>query len=285
MPAETLIPTPRGSIRAVAEGDPKNPGVILIHGATIPAFTYVLLAPLLAQEGLFTVRYDLWGRGGSELPPGELSLADYQLAFEHVANHFNFQSGVSVVGYSLGGGLAAAFAQSNAIRVERLALIAPVTDDEALRHFPPIMREAKKGEIIMKVFGKRRARVRAAQLFPQDTLKVYKARYEVEVTAPHFVPTTLAMLRGGILEGYAEAYDAVAQRKVPTWMVWGDGDLEVPPENLWRLKSKLDARAEVHADVGHGLVFKKPEAIAPSLAAFLRDKEVRAAPAFVPGRR
>jgi pimeloyl-ACP methyl ester carboxylesterase len=269
----------------VAEGDPQNPALILVHGATIPAFTYALMAPLFVDQGFFAVRYDLWGRGGSDLPPSALKKEHYVQAFEAVVAHFKVRGPVGLLGYSLGGGLASLFATQSEVKVDRLALVAPVTQSEALRHFPAVMREPKKGEIIMKIFGRAKARKRAAALFPRDVARAYADRYELELRSETFVPATLAMLRGGILEGYDNAYADLAAQKIPTFMTWGDADKEVPPENFWRLKKRLDARAEVHPDVGHGLIFKRPEAIAASLGAFFKGGEVQATPAFVPGNR
>jgi pimeloyl-ACP methyl ester carboxylesterase len=40
--------------------------VVLVHGATVPMFTWDSIVPGLVAAGYRTVRYDMWGRGHSD---------------------------------------------------------------------------------------------------------------------------------------------------------------------------------------------------------------------------
>ncbi|GJJ14057.1 hypothetical protein Clacol_008314 [Clathrus columnatus] len=91
------------------EGGPK---VSLIHGISIPAYSWHLLAPSLAKHGFRVLVYDLYGRGYSEAlgdpnTPYDTTLYITQLAL--LLQYLKFEA-ADIVGYSMGGGIAAAFA-------------------------------------------------------------------------------------------------------------------------------------------------------------------------------
>lgn len=80
-------------------------------------------------QGLSNCKQDLWGRGYSDscadLPHDE-RLYTTQILLAISSSSLAWTSGFTLVGYSLGGGIAVAFASSFPNLVDSLALVAPV---------------------------------------------------------------------------------------------------------------------------------------------------------------
>ena len=50
------------------DGPEDGPCILLIHGATVPAWEFDRLVPFLTREGYRVLRVDLFGHGGSDRP-------------------------------------------------------------------------------------------------------------------------------------------------------------------------------------------------------------------------
>ena len=99
-----------------------GPVLLLVHGITGSSATWLPVMPALAASGHTVVAPDLPGHGGSTRHRGDHSLGahasilrDLMQVLEHAR--------ATVVGHSLGGGVAMVFSYQFPERVERLALI------------------------------------------------------------------------------------------------------------------------------------------------------------------
>src|SRR3954466_12835826 len=95
--------------------------LLLLHGITNSSQTWERVAPLLSAR--FTlIAPDLLGHGESATPRGDYSLGAHASAARDVANALGHER-VTVVGHSLGGGIAMQFAYQFPERAERLVLV------------------------------------------------------------------------------------------------------------------------------------------------------------------
>ncbi|KAJ3197706.1 hypothetical protein HDU67_003667, partial [Dinochytrium kinnereticum] len=107
-------------------GPPTGPKLVLIHGlmacwAAMPTFVSSLVS-----KGYQILLYDTYGRGYSAAPGVTY---DHRLYVTQLRELLDFVGWggerVSLLGYSLGGGIATAFAGEFGERVERVVLVAP----------------------------------------------------------------------------------------------------------------------------------------------------------------
>lgn len=103
-------------------GRPEDPPVMALHGWLDNAASFDALAPLL--PGVHLVALDLPGHGGSDhRPPGTpYHLIDYVADVRAAADAFGW-SRFTLLGHSLGGGIATLMAGALPERIDRLALI------------------------------------------------------------------------------------------------------------------------------------------------------------------
>ena len=98
-----------------------GPVVVLIHGITSSADAWREVMPTLAEDHL-VIAPDLLGHGQSAKPRGDYSLGAYASGIRDLLLALGHDR-ATVVGYSLGGGVAMQFAYQFPERTERLALI------------------------------------------------------------------------------------------------------------------------------------------------------------------
>jgi pimeloyl-ACP methyl ester carboxylesterase len=98
-----------------------GPVVLLVHGITSSADAWRGVMPALAEHHT-VVAPDLLGHGGSAKPRGDYSLGAYASSLRDLLAALGHQR-MTVVGHSMGGGIAMQLAYQFPERVERLALV------------------------------------------------------------------------------------------------------------------------------------------------------------------
>jgi pimeloyl-ACP methyl ester carboxylesterase len=98
-----------------------GPALLLLHGITNSSETWEHVAPLLAQR-FAVIAPDLLGHGESAAPRGDYSLGAHATGTRDLLTALGVGR-VTVVGHSLGGGIAMQFAYQFPERCERLVLV------------------------------------------------------------------------------------------------------------------------------------------------------------------
>jgi pimeloyl-ACP methyl ester carboxylesterase len=100
-----------------------GPLLVLIHGITSSSATWDRVLPRLARR--YTVLApDLLGHGHSDKLRGDYSVGAHANTIRDLLNELGYSS-ASVLGHSLGGGVALQFAYQYPERIDRLVLVAP----------------------------------------------------------------------------------------------------------------------------------------------------------------
>ncbi|MBW9215906.1 alpha/beta fold hydrolase [Mumia sp. zg.B53] len=108
----------RRAYRITGEG----PALLLLHGLSCDSTTWLPVAERLAER--FTVVIpDLLGHGESDKPRADYSLGGYANGMRDLLTYLEIDR-VTVVGHSLGGGVAMQFAYQYPDRTERICLVA-----------------------------------------------------------------------------------------------------------------------------------------------------------------
>ncbi len=106
-------------------GPETGPPVVLICGLSSPSFIWDALVPFLVHAGYRVLRYDFYGRGLSARLSGNYGLPCYLEQFEQLIAGTLGNEPLSLLGYSWGAGLCAAYASQNPSRVRQVILQAP----------------------------------------------------------------------------------------------------------------------------------------------------------------
>ncbi|EKV07803.1 Alpha/beta hydrolase family protein, putative [Penicillium digitatum] len=132
LPGARDVASPYGSIRVYEWGPEDGPKVLLVHGITTPCISLGGLAHALADRGCRVMLFDLFGRGYSDCPadlPQDDRLFSTQIFLALTSSPISWTGAESgkfcLTGYSLGGGIAAAFASYFPHLLSSLVLLAP----------------------------------------------------------------------------------------------------------------------------------------------------------------
>lgn len=156
-PTEQRIALPHLTLAAQVWGDDGAPPLLALHGWLDNAGSYALLAPLLASR-FRVIALDLPGHGHSDhLPPGSsYHYLDYVHAVLQAADVLGLDR-YTLVGHSMGAGIASLVAAATPQRIERLRLIegiGPLGDDgtNTLTRFRESFARSARGSRPQRVF-------------------------------------------------------------------------------------------------------------------------------------
>lgn len=158
MPTELRITLPHLALTAQAWGDIAAPPLLALHGWLDNAGSFALLAPLLAEH-FRVIALDLPGHGHSDhLPPGisGYRYLDYVRAALAAADALQLDR-YTLLGHSLGAGVATLVAAAAPQRLQRLLLIeglGPLGDDgsHTLQRFRDALAPRHEGNKPLRVF-------------------------------------------------------------------------------------------------------------------------------------
>jgi pimeloyl-ACP methyl ester carboxylesterase len=247
-----------------------GPAVVLFHGLASSIVTWRDVMPALARDH-DVVAVDLPGFGGSEVRVG-LPPSAYPGLVAGLMDRLGLAR-ASLVGNSLGGGVAVVMAARHPERVDRLVLIDSVGYNLASADRPWLLRVAGRAPMarLVEALPLRRPLVTLAlrQAFHDDRL-VTRERID-EYVAPLLRPGAVAAAQALLASGDDLGLPGlVARVRVPTLVVWGSEDAWVPVEHAERFLADIPgSRKAVIEGCGHLPQEERPHEVRRLLEEFL----------------
>jgi pimeloyl-ACP methyl ester carboxylesterase len=260
---------PSGPTHFRWNGKPGDPVVICIHGLSTPSFVFAATERSLVALGYRVLTYDLYGRGYSARARGQQDVAFFLKQLQALLKHQEVSGSVTVLGFSMGGQIATAFAARDD-RVARLILVAPSGLAETagpgrLWTAPAI------GDWMTRVFGG--IALRRELVEHQSVATVipdFEDRQAAETRMRGYLPALLSSRRHTLGASAEHDHRRVAERGLPVLAIWGTADPVIPRRALAEL-SRLNPRAR-HAEIrgaGHNLLQTHPTEVTSALRNFL----------------
>jgi len=249
-------------------GPADGPVVVLVHGATVPMWTWDHLTASLAASGYRVLRYDKFGRGYSDRPATDYNRDLYQRQLRDLADRLALKTPFDLIGLSMGGATAVNFTAHYPERVRKLVLIAPVIHDFEV---PTVFRIPVVGEFAARLVGIRFIVNRFADLLAAiPDFDTYHRLFLEQTTYRGFQQSLLSMIRGDALGNYDAAYRTVGEQKRDTLLIWGTHDAEITRDMIDAVRGYIPGvRFKAVEDTGHGIVFQKPVLIRRTIVDFL----------------
>jgi pimeloyl-ACP methyl ester carboxylesterase len=237
-----------------------GPALLLIHGIGDSSDTWRPVVEQLAEH-YTVIAPDLLGHGRSEKPRADYSVAGFANGMRDLLSVLEVGR-VTVVGHSLGGGVAAQFAYQFPDRCERLVLVgsggvgrtvspllrvAAVPGVEVvmpLLGFPPVRFASRLGAGLLRLFDTALGRDAEEILAVFDALPNMEARMGILRTLRSSVDW-----QGQVITMVDRAYLAEG---VPTLIVWGRRDAIIPLGHGRLIHAVMPgSELEVFDDAGH----------------------------------
>jgi pimeloyl-ACP methyl ester carboxylesterase len=278
---------PRGAVAMLNGSDlhyvdaGRGPAVVFIHGLLGSHRNWDHLLDALAAERR-VVAPDLLGHGASAKPMGDYSLSSHAATLRDLLDHLGIAS-ATLVGHSLGGGIAMQFAYLFPDRVDRLVL---VSSGGLGRELSPVLRAATLpgAEWVLPLVASRWVRHRGEGLgrglarvgihAGSDMAEACRGLESLgdRESRRAFLATARAVIDpGGQTVNASSRLHAAAT--VPTLLVWGARDRMIPAWHAVRAQQQIPgSRVEVFERAGHFPHLDEPERFAQVLSEFFNDE-------------
>lgn len=260
-------------------GEPDAPALVLLHGGGTDSamLSWKLVHPLVAQT--HRVYLPDWpGYGGSPPLPGGSTHAALLSCLEALVDAWGFDR-ASLVGVSMGGGLALGFTLEHPERLDRLVLV----DSYALQETAPAHKLSYLYIRLPFLVRLTWALTRASRALARQALK--SIFFDPNLITPELVDEVFAAVRspgvgqafysfqrselhwGGLRTCYL---DRLGELRLPTLLVHGNNDTLVPLKYARRAANLIPgARLHIIPSCGHWPQREKPEEFNQALGEFL----------------
>jgi pimeloyl-ACP methyl ester carboxylesterase len=265
----TYIKLSDGTTHYNLEGQDDGEVVVLVHGATVPMWTWDKQVKFLKDAGFKVLRYDMYGRGYSDRPEVTYDQELYQKQLLELIDKLGLAEQFDLIGYSLGGGTALNFTAQNPKRVRKLVLISPLINNFKV---PSFFRIPILGEFMARLIGIRVITKRFVSLFENNPeSEKYTKLFMEQTTYKGFQQSILSMLRNDAVGDYSDSYQVVGNQKRDILLIWGTEDTEITNQMISEIQSLIPhLKFKPVENVGHGIVFQNPDTVNNIIISFLK---------------
>ncbi|MBX6387645.1 MAG: alpha/beta fold hydrolase [Frankia sp.] len=256
----------------------RGPALLLIHGIGDSSATWAPVLPRLAR-GRTVIAPDLLGHGLSDKPRADYSIGGFACGMRDLLSILGIER-VTVVGHSLGGGVAMQFAYQFPERCERLVLVG--TGGVGLDLHPALRLAAAPGaEALLSLFGLPPVRMAGRFLIAGlGALRTDLGRDSAEIGRV-FDAFAARTARAAFLRTLRSAADARGQaitmldrcylaQGMPTLIIWGAHDAVIPVDHAYVAHEAMPgSRLEIFPEAGHFPHHTDPERFESVLTDFL----------------
>ncbi|SHH69632.1 alpha/beta fold hydrolase [Streptomyces sp. 3214.6] len=265
----------RRAFRMAGEG----PALVLIHGIGDSSKTWAGLIPDLARNHT-VIAPDLLGHGASDKPRADYSVAAYANGLRDLLSTLGVES-ATLVGHSLGGGVAMQFAYQFPERTERLVL---VSAGGVGREVNPALRlvSLPGAHLALSALRLPGARLQVGLVIrlmklldtdlgqdAPDLLHLVDALPD-ETSRSAFIRTLRAVVdwRGQVVTMLDRCYLTAG---MPTMLLWGDRDSVVPVRHAYDAHEAMPgSRLEIFEGAGHFPFHSDPARFRAVVEEFIR---------------
>jgi pimeloyl-ACP methyl ester carboxylesterase len=260
----------------------EGPLLVLLHGIASTADTWSpVVAGLAARHTV--IAPDLLGHGHSAKPRGDYSLGAYASGVRDLVAALGYER-ATVVGHSLGGGIAMQFAYQFPERVERLVLIG---SGGLGREVHPILRAATLpgSELVLALLGGAWLRTTGGAVGATLARLGLRTGEDLAGVTTGIGSLADASARSAFVLTARAAIDAGGQRvsatdrlylaaKLPTLIVWGERDPIIPADHGRAAHAAIPgSRLEIFEGAGHFPHREHPVRFVSALEDFVRTTE------------
>lgn len=239
-------------------GPASGPVAVCIHGLTTPSFVWQSIAAGLARMGFRVLVFDLYGRGYSDRPKGAQDKAFFLRQVDELLHSQEVRDDVTVIGFSMGGVIATAFAASQPARIRQLVLIAPAGMQpvgDRLNHFILSIPFVGRWIMLLRYPGMLRRGLREEDDLPKSVEGIYDLQ-TAELDWRGFLPAVHASLRDLLSESAECWHRSLKRAGVPVLAIWGSDDAVIPLDSSDHLSQwNSGARNRIIEGAGHGLPY------------------------------
>jgi pimeloyl-ACP methyl ester carboxylesterase len=256
------LPLRAGLTHVIEEGQDDQAAILLVHGATVPAWEFDRLIPHLRAAGWRTIRFDLFGHGLSDRPAVRYDFNFFLQQALEVLDGIGSHRPLTLLGHSFGASLAAAMASQRPERIERLVLVAPLLDFMANSFWGQVFSLPGIGGLMMRRVGLPVLERRRARRYQAIGAEDLTRRFVSEARAPGYADALASMFANRTLGPQREHYQGLQASTHEIFVVAGSADRVVPLNDVAEVRSLLPTHEYRQIEnAQHNLLLTHPELV------------------------
>lgn len=255
-------------------GGARGPVVVCIHGLGTPSPVWYAIAAGLNKIGFRVLIYDLYGRGFSDAPRGPQTPAFFNKQLNDLLEHQGIDGSVTLMGYSMGGSIATAFATAHPDRIQRLVLLAAagmaIRNDRLTQWCCDI---PFFGDWLFHIVMTRKERRKLRKFLGQTfDIKAITELQLAEYESKGFVRSMLSSRRHTLSYQLEDEHRDIGRADIPVVGIWAEKDDVIPLRSLGTLSQwNRSVRQEVVSGAGHDVPYTHSKQVIDILSDILME--------------
>jgi len=256
-------------------GPEDAPLVVLAHGFSVPSYVWEPTFTALVDSGYQVLVYDLYGRGYSERVQSDYDIDLFTNQLHELLDALGVDQPVIVGGLSMGGPIAARFANLYPEQVSGVIFIAPeVTRPTTGDIFPlnlPLVGEYLMAAVMEPFLL---PKMQTSDFVHPEQFPDWEDMYSVQLQYKGTGRALLSTVRNLTEHDPQEDYQALHETGMPTLLIWGAEDQTIDRVQIDILRQWIpQIQLEVIQAAGHLPHYERPEVVNPLLIEFLENHE------------
>jgi pimeloyl-ACP methyl ester carboxylesterase len=246
--------------------------VVLVHGSTLPMWTWDRLTGPLNDAGYRVLRYDHFGRGFSDRPPGPYDIDLYRNQLRELIGFLNIKKPVSLVGISFGCAVIANYAATYPETIDRMVFAAPL-----VKPFNELSRFLTKSQVgAALVSGQLKKQVGGSirkTLQQRGMPAKYADLFIQQATIKGFQRSLISFLHSTADMDFRPFYIKTGESVRDIMLLWGDSDKTVRRDQVREFGKVIPkAQIEILSGIGHLAPFEATETFNKLVIGFLTKR-------------
>ncbi len=258
-----------GHTRYVLQGPADGQPVLLVGGLTTSLEFFDALAVDLSKAGFQTLQFDLYGRGGSARPYGVgYGQQTYVDQIDDLLRELNISQDVHIVGQSLGGGIAVAWAIENPSRVRSLSIHASAGYLEELPPGSGLINIPVLGDYVWWWIGNGFVTGNVANYFAKpeensDAISALHSQFAEAEKVEGYRAAVLSTIRNFGANNMMEQFSQLSASTTPTQIIWGREDALIPVSSSTKLLEWIEGSPDLTVldGIGHMPLLEDPDEV------------------------
>ena len=245
-------------------GPQAAPLAVCVHGLTTPSFVFEALADGLVAKGYRVLVYDHYGRGFSDRPNAAQDREFFVSHLDELLNALGEHEKFLLIGYSMGGAVAAAYSAAFAQRVRNLVLVAPAGMGHQLGPLANFIRVMPGigGWLFMAGYERSHRSGTEKERALHSAVPFVVDRQQRELQYRGFLPSVLSSLRNGLRAQAKADHQSIHEAGTKVVAIWGAADDVIPLDCKDKMAGWNPAAEQVVVpDEGHSLPYTHPDAV------------------------
>jgi pimeloyl-ACP methyl ester carboxylesterase len=243
--------------------------VVLVHGSTLPMWTWDRQVSLLTGAGFRVLRYDHFGRGYSDRPVANYSIDLYRNQLHDLVEFLGIRKPFSLVGISFGCPIIATYAAKYPEEIDRIVFVAPAVDP--FGELAKLIATSKVGAALVKSQLRRQVEGRIRLTLKKRGMPdKYADMFIAQASIKGFQRSLISFFHYAALGDYRQYYRKTGQTVSNIMLIWGDDDKTVRKGQIRAFSEAIpDAHVNILKGIGHLAPFEATEQFNNLLLPFL----------------